>query len=170
MPGSEVVDLVDADDDVVGSATIRKCLEEGLLHRAVAVLVVRSNGRFVLQQRSKRDLWQPGLWTISSTGHVRKGEEYKAAAQRELMEELGIGGRLEQVRKYRMPRISEKGLTEHEWVCLFTCRTDSPCQIDRGELESTKEVTEAQLRNMLDAGPLTADAKTILADYLDRKS
>lgn len=160
------MDLVDADDRVIGSSTIARCLEEGLLHRAVAVLVLRPGGAFVLQQRSRHDLWQPGLWTISSTGHVRKGEAYEDAARRELNEELGLEGELTPGRKYLLPPISEGELTEHEWVAFFTCRTDSPCRIDPVELESVREVTEEDLRGMLADGPLTRDARTILTDYL----
>ena len=65
-----------------------------------------------------------------------------------------------------MAPISETGLTEDEWVAFFTCRTDSRCRIDPVELESVKEVTEKVLRGMLVDGPLTRDARTILADYL----
>ena len=163
-----MVDLVDARDRVTGSATVARCLEEGLLHRAVAVLVVRSDGRFVLQQRSHSDRWHPGLWTISSTGHVKKGEDYMTAAQRELSEELGISARLTPVRKYRLPPLSNRGLTELEWVSFYTCRTDARCSIDPVELEGVKEVSEPELRPMLGSGALTPDAKIILADFLGR--
>lgn len=170
MGTDEQVDLVDLHDNVVGTSTIAGCLKDGLLHRAVAVLVLRTAGTFVLQQRSRRDLWQPGLWTISSTGHVKRGESYEEAAGRELGEELGLSGDLTLVRKYLLPPISERGLTEREWVTLFTCRTDSRCRIDPVELETVREVTEEELRTMLADGPLTPDAKTILTDYLSRKS
>lgn len=170
LPDDEMVDLVDAQDRVVGSATIRRCLEGSLLHRAVAVLVTRSDGRFVLQRRSLRDMWQPGLLTISSTGHVKQGEGYEAAAKRELKEELGLEGRLAPVRKYTMPALSYNGLTEHEWVSLFTCQTDSPCTIDPAELDGVREVTEGELRNLLEGGQVAPDAKVILTDFLKRKS
>ena len=169
IPGDEFVDLVDAHDAVVGRATIGRCLREGLLHRAVAVQIVRSNGKFLLQQRSRRDVWHPGLWTLSSTGHVKEGEGYGAAARREMREELGIEGKLEPVRKYKMPRFTDKGSTEYEWVSFFLCFTDSKCAIDPVELEGVKEVTEGELRAMVAGGPLTPDAKLILADYLKRK-
>ncbi|HMD78774.1 MAG TPA: isopentenyl-diphosphate Delta-isomerase, partial [Nitrososphaerales archaeon] len=68
MPGLEEVDLVDDDDLVIGSARLSDCLAKGLLHRAVAVLVLRRTGTVVLQRRSESDLWNPGLWTISCTG------------------------------------------------------------------------------------------------------
>lgn len=129
-------------------------------------MVIRGTGKLLLQQRSRRDLWQAGLWTISSTGHVKIGESYEVAAARELGEELGIQGELHLVRKYLLPPISERGMIEHEWVALFTCRTDSPSAIDTVELESVREVTEEELRDMIADGPLTQDAKTILTDYL----
>jgi len=167
---AEVVDLVDANDRVVGNVTIKRCLEEALLHRAVAVLVIRSSGKFVLQQRSRRDRWHPGLWTISSTGHVRKAEGYESAARRELKEELGMSARLSPVRKYLIPPLSDRGLTEREWVYLYTSRTDAPCIIDPVELEGVKEFTVDEVLGLLDGGPLTPDAKIILADFLKRGS
>lgn len=170
MPGEERVDLVDDQDRVVGEATISECLEKSLLHRAVAVLVLRTSGKFVLQQRSRGDLWHPGLWTISSTGHVKKGEGYDSAARRELKEEIGIDAPLREVRRYHMPPMSQNGLTENEWVALFACVTDSPCTVDPVEVEGVKDLTEAELREMLRSGPLTPDAKIILADYLERRS
>jgi isopentenyl-diphosphate Delta-isomerase len=170
LTSKEVVDLVDLEDAVVGSATVRECLERGLLHRAVAVLVIRSNGKFVLQQRSHDDLWHPGLWTISSTGHVKKGERYDAAALRELGEELGIVAPLAFKEKFKMPPLADRGLTELEWVSFFTCSTDDPFTVDPVELEGAKDFSEGELREMIKGGTLTPDAKIILAVYLDRWS
>jgi len=166
MPAGEMIDLVDERDVVTGTATISDCLEKGLLHRAVAVLVVRSNGEFLLQQRSKRDLWHPGLWTLSSTGHVKTGEAYGDAAARELSEELGISARLLQLNKRLLPPIRSGRLTEREWVALYVTRTDIPCSIDRTEVESVKEVAVPQLRRMFDEGSMTPDAVILLTEYL----
>ena len=166
MPGGEVVDLVDGQDNVVGTSTIEECVIGGLLHRAVAVLVVRSTGRFVLQLRSKSDMWHPGLRTISSTGHVRSGESYYAAAARELREELGIEGRLVRVKKYLLPPITSGSLTEHEWVTLFTCKSDAPCRVDPVELEGVEEVSESRLRELASDDSMTPDARIILTEHL----
>ncbi len=168
MPGDEVVDTVDEHDAVTGRATIRECLERGLLHRAVAVLVIRSNGNFLLQQRSKRDLWHPGLWTLSSTGHVRAGEAYGQAASRELNEELGLRAELLHPRKHLLPPIQSGGLTEREWVTSYAARTDLPCTIDRSEVETVKEVDEPTLGRMFDDASMTPDSVIILSDLLKR--
>jgi isopentenyldiphosphate isomerase len=163
---NEPIDLVDESDRVVGTSTVRKCLERGLLHRAVAVLVVRTNGRFVLQQRSKSDLWHPGLWTLSSTGHVKTGETYEEAAARELLEELGIRSRLRRLDKYLLPPISVGGLTEWEWVTLYTSESDSQVSIDRKELEGAEDFDQRRARIMIDEGLLTPDAVFLLGEYL----
>jgi isopentenyldiphosphate isomerase len=163
----EMLDVVSEDDAVTGTATIKDCLGKGFLHRAVAVLVVRSDGRFLLQQRSRRDRWHPGLWTLSSTGHVIAGEGYDHAAVRELSEELGITAELVNVKKLLLPEMKSGGLTEREWVTLYVARTDMPCSIDRNEVESAEEFDEPRLRRMFGDGSMTPDAVVLLTDYLE---
>ena len=162
-----MLDVVSDDDAVTGTATIKDCLGKGLLHRAVAVLVVRSDGRFLLQQRSRGDRWHPGLWTLSSTGHVMAGETYDHAAARELSEELGIAAELVNLKKLLLPEMKSGGLTEREWVTLYVARTDMPCSIDRNEVESAEEVNEPRLRRMFGDGSMTPDAVTLMTDYLE---
>ena len=169
MPPDEIVDLVNEHDIVIGTASIRDCLEKGLLHRAVAVLVVRRNGEFLLQQRSKRDAWHPGLWTLSSTGHVKTGEAYDEAASRELREELGISARLARLGKRLLRPIQSGGFTEREWVVLYRTRTDKACSIDSEEVEGVKGVAASQLRTMIDDGSMTPDAVILLTEYLEHQ-
>jgi len=169
LPTEEEVDLVSEFDDVTGSSSLGECLKRGLLHRAVAVLVTRSTGEFVLQQRSKQDLWHPGLWTLSSTGHVQKGEAYEAAARRELEEEIGIKTELRFVRKHLLPPIRSGKLTEREWVAFYVARSDLRCSIDKKELEGVKDVDATLLRSMLVGGSMTPDAVIILHDYLNER-
>ena len=63
----------------------------GFYHRAVHVWVVAPASREVLLQRraDTKDSW-PGLWDISSAGHVSAGQASAHAAGRELEEELGL--------------------------------------------------------------------------------
>ena len=160
------MDLVDSEDRVTGEARISDCLERGLLHRAVAVIVIRSDGRLVVQQRNRKDLWHPGLWTLSSTGHVKKGESYEDAARRELKEEIGIEGPLSEVKKFELPPIRSGALTEHERLTLFTCKSDSPCVIDPVELEGVREVSSGELKEMAKDERMTPDARIVLSDFL----
>jgi len=86
----EIVDLVDADDRVIG--TVRKIetdRDPSLVHREVAVLVHR-DGELLWQLRSARKAVMALTWDIACAGHVTAGEEPLAAAHRELREELGF--------------------------------------------------------------------------------
>ncbi|MDG6918849.1 MAG: NUDIX domain-containing protein [Nitrososphaerota archaeon] len=141
-------------------------MEGGLLHRAVAVVVSRSDGKVILQQRSRKDRWQPGMWTLSCTGHVKRGESYEEAASRELAEELGLRSSLATLGKYLLPPIREGELIEREWVALFAASTDAPINIDPVELESVEGFDGEGLRAMVEGGGLTPDASLLLEEYL----
>lgn len=167
-PKSEEVDLVDDEDRVVGSAPLSECLSRGLRHRAVAVLVLRSNGTVLLQRRSERDLWNPGLWTLSCTGHVKRGETFAQAAGRELSEELGLASPLRELWKILLPPFREGSLTEREWVTMYDTRTDSVAAPDPVELAEVKEVSLKELDRLIMGGPLTEDARILLRRYRDQ--
>ncbi len=165
MGGEELVEVVDREDEAVGRAPLRACLREGLLHRAVAVLVVRPDGTLLLQRRSVRDLWHPGRWTLSCTGHVKAGETYLQAAKRELGEELGISARVTPVAKLLLPRIRSRGLIEWEHVSLFVSSSGAEPTPDPVELEEVRPLKADEVKKMMRGRRLTPDAKILLASY-----
>ena len=85
---------------------------------------------------------------------------------RELQEELGLSSTLQSKGKFLLPPLTDGKLTEHEWVALFTAKTDAQVAIDPVELESVRDVTLAELREMVSGGALTQDAKVLLRAYL----
>ncbi|KAL5825376.1 hypothetical protein ACOSQ3_021439 [Xanthoceras sorbifolium] len=64
---------------------------DGDYHRAVHVWIfAESTQELLLQRRADcKDSW-PGLWDISSAGHISAGDSSLTTAQRELYEELGV--------------------------------------------------------------------------------
>lgn len=87
---SEVYDVIDSQDRVIGQATRREVhANPSLVHRSITILLVRGRDIF-LQKRSLTKDSFPGIWTCSVAGHVDSGETYEQAAFRELKEELGI--------------------------------------------------------------------------------
>ncbi|KAI4355865.1 hypothetical protein L6164_004596 [Bauhinia variegata] len=64
---------------------------DGDYHRAVHVWIfAESTQELLLQRRAdSKDSW-PGLWDISSAGHISAGDSSLITARRELQEELGI--------------------------------------------------------------------------------
>ncbi|KAJ7962724.1 Nudix hydrolase 3 [Quillaja saponaria] len=64
---------------------------DGDYHRAVHVWIFAENTQELLLQRRAdcKDSW-PGLWDISSAGHISAGDSSLITARRELHEELGV--------------------------------------------------------------------------------
>jgi isopentenyl-diphosphate delta-isomerase type 1 len=86
---SEIFDIVDAEDRVVGQAPRGEVHAKKLLHRAIHVMVHDAAGKLFLQRRSLGKDSFPGCWDSSCSGHLDAGEDYLTAARRELGEEIG---------------------------------------------------------------------------------
>lgn len=172
MPVDELVDIVNEEDEVVGTRTLRECLKFGLLHREVTVFVRNSKGDILLQQRSRTDDWLPRMWTASCTGHVKSGENPGLAAGRELKEELGISVYPSYLFKFLVPEIRYHEKIEREINLVFEATSDDPIQFDKGEVEqvlffSTRDCKEF-FKSKSDT--ITLDARIAFQKYVDAKN
>lgn len=105
----EWVDVVDAQGERTGSrVTKREAHARGLRHASVHTWIVTPRGELLVQRRALTKENHPGLWDISSAGHVSAGESPVDAAVREMAEELGV-----QVDAGELQRL---GRTEERWV------------------------------------------------------
>lgn len=87
---TELLDIVDHDDSVIGTATRGEIHQQGLMHRSVHIIVLDGAGRVLLQKRSMQKDQCAGMWDTACAGHVESGQSYAETAPRELQEELGI--------------------------------------------------------------------------------
>jgi hypothetical protein len=83
----ELLDVVDENDNVITVKTRGEIHAQGLMHRAVHILVFNSDGELFLQKRSLSKDEQPGKWDSSAAGHLDSGEDYHDCARREIAEE-----------------------------------------------------------------------------------
>ena len=88
----EAVDLIDEQNRVIGWARRAEVRAKNLLHRGVAVLCGTSRGEIYVHRRTATKDVFPALYDMFVGGVVGRGEEYHAAARREIAEELGIAG------------------------------------------------------------------------------
>ncbi|NDV62092.1 NUDIX domain-containing protein [Puniceicoccales bacterium CK1056] len=145
----ELFDVVDREDRVVGQAPRGVVHAEGLLHRAVHVLVQRQNGDFFLQKRSMEKDCHPGCWDSSSSGHLDSGEAYDEAAVRELREELGI--EVDQLAQIASLPASE--MTGQEFVRIYLARHEGPFTLHPGEISDGRWVSVEELNKWLQERP-----------------
>jgi isopentenyl-diphosphate delta-isomerase type 1 len=127
----EIFDIVDQNDRVTGQAPRSRVHAERLRHRAIHVLVHDPAGRIYLQKRAERKDNHPGVWDSSCSGHLAAGEDYAAAAIRELAEELGIATNPPPKEILAIPACAE---TDNEFVRVFEATHAGEVRPDPSEI------------------------------------
>lgn len=154
----EIID--DATGAVIGTAPRSRCHgDPSLVHRSVHVVVYHPDGRVLLQKRSANKDIQPGKWDTAVGGHLDVGEDYAAAARREMREELGLAGDLPLCHLFDYKVRNER---ESENVRVFAVTTAGPFALQREELDDARFFSLAALRARVAAGDV-ADLTPVLA-------
>lgn len=148
----ELFDIVDEQDRVIGQAPRSACHgNPDLVHRVAHVLVFNSAGQLLLQKRSMSKDVQPGRWDTSVGGHLDAGEDYQAAALREMGEELGIFDQpLSPLYSYPHRNSFESENVTSYWICY-----DGPVVFDVQEIETVAYFSAKEIAQMLGSGRLT---------------
>ena len=128
----DIFDVVNDRDEVIDRRPRSEVHRLGLRHRAAHILAFNSLGQVFLQKRSMRKDRQPGLWDSSASGHVDSGEDYDAAAVRELREEIGLALAQPPQRLFKINACAE---TDQEFVWVYRCEAEGPFELNRDEIE-----------------------------------
>ncbi len=146
----ELLDVVNGEDAIIGQASREKIHRNGLRHRAVHILVFNDEDDILVQRRALTKRCAPGLWDSSAAGHVDAGEAYRAAAQREVEEELGISTLDGLTYLFKLPASEATG---SEFVEVFQTLASQVVQPDPTEIMDYRWCTWAALDIWLDAEP-----------------
>ena len=115
----EKVILVDENDTQVGLMPKLEAHQKGLLHRAFSIFIFNSNHQLLLQKRAISKYHSGGLWTNTCCSHPREGEETINAANRRLIEEMGIKTNLRKVFDFIYKAELDNELIENEFDHVF---------------------------------------------------
>lgn len=118
MKEIEVI-LVDEHDNPIGLMPKMEAHQKGVLHRALSVFLFDLNGNWMLQKRASTKYHSPDLWTNTCCSHPYPNEDTKKAAERRLVEEMGIQSELTKVLSFVYRAELENGLIEHEFDHVF---------------------------------------------------
>jgi isopentenyldiphosphate isomerase len=126
----EEVDVVDAEDRVIGRATRAEMRARRLRHRAAYILVFNSRGELFVHRRTAGKDVYPSTWDVAIGGVVEAGESYERAAERELGEEIGLHGAA-------LDRVADLRYADRETRIngrVFRCTYDGPLRLQAEEI------------------------------------
>lgn len=90
MPRSELLEVVNEQDEVIGQETRDTIHTAGLLHREIHVWFITPDGSIIFQHRAKNKDTYPDLLDATVGGHVEIGQTYEQTAVKETKEETGV--------------------------------------------------------------------------------
>lgn len=142
----ELFDIVDKQDNVVGTTDKKTAHETGQLHRVGAVYVFDDEGRLYVQVRKTGS----GLYDHSVGGHISKGETYLQGTAREAQEELGITQPLKELSIF----YSDELPTMQHMFGLYTCVAEPTWKfIPNEEVEEIIPMEIQDIRDLMIKSP-----------------
>jgi isopentenyldiphosphate isomerase len=143
----EIVDAVDVDDRVVGAVSRAALKADGSNFRVVHVLVLDGRGRILIQRLAPSKASSFALGS-SVAGHVRSGESYASAAQREAREELGV--QLDALRDLGTTWLDEG--PRRKFIGVFLAQHEGPFTLDATEVAEASFLPVGEIRRLLREG------------------
>jgi len=142
----ENVILVDEQDKAIGIMEKQRAHVEGALHRAFSIFIFNSEKKLLLQKRASSKYHCGGLWTNTCCSHPRENEVLQDAANRRLVEEMGMTCELTPIFSFVYKAQFENGLTEHEFDHVFFGESNQIPSINRDEVEDFRFVAIEELQ------------------------
>lgn len=149
----EEVILVDSQDNQIGTMEKIEAHKKGLLHRAFSILLFNNQGEMLIQQRAESKYHSPGLWTNACCSHPRPNETVMQAAERRLMEEMGIQCELEKAFDFIYKTRLDKDMIEHELDHVLIGRFEGEPDINLAEVASWKYMSPEDILSDMRANP-----------------
>jgi len=142
---TEIFDIVDEHDEVIGSASREEVHRKGLKHRSVHLLVFNRKGEVLLQKRSMQKDTFPDTWDSTVSGHVDSGEDYDQSVIRESIEEMGIEFDSVPEKMFKITACEETG---QEFCWIYRHHHDGPFFPNEDEISEARWFSPEELENL----------------------
>ena len=145
--------LVDENDHSNGTITKQAAHQQPLLHRAYSILIFRSNGELILQQRALHKYHSAGLWSNTCCSHPLPGLPTQRCASSRLKEEMGIDTPLTEIGTLSYHLKLADDLFESEFNHVFCGHSDALVLPNNEEVVDWQTMTLEQLGNEIQNQP-----------------
>ncbi|MCF8268756.1 MAG: isopentenyl-diphosphate Delta-isomerase [Crocinitomicaceae bacterium] len=159
--------LVNKHDQEIGTMEKMEAHVQGMLHRAFSVLIFNSKGQLLIHRRAYGKYHSEGLWTNTCCSHPLPGETIVAAANRRLMEEMGMETPLAPLFSFIYRAELENNLVEHELDHVLIGFTDDQPVVNPEEVSDYKWVSMHEIEEDIEQheAQYTAWFKKIVLEY-----
>ena len=148
-----MVILIDEKDSPIGEMGKMEAHELGCLHRAFSVFIVNSKDEILIQQRALNKYHSAGLWTNSCCSHPFPNEDTLTAANRRLIEEIGLKANLKYLFKFKYKVAFSNQLIEHEIDHVFIGNSDDVPKINPKEVNDYKYMKYTDIKSDIKQNP-----------------
>lgn len=144
-----MVDVVDKNDKVIGTAPKTDVYKKGLSNRIVHIFVINPDlGEIFIQKRGATVRYLPNHYCTSAGGHVMAGEDYSNAAQREMKEEIGLDVDLRLVDKF-IYDCPETNPSTPRFISLYIAFANHGFKLSKDEVSEGFFVTPKEFERIL---------------------
>jgi len=148
----EVLDVVDLSDQVIGTASKIDVYKKGLSNRIVHIFLINSSTKKIFIQKRGDDVrYLPGYYCTSAGGHVGSGEDYQQAAERELVEEIGIKEPITLVDKF-IYQCPETNPATPRFISLYICNSEDGVVFNDGEVKDGSYLSIFEIDEIINKG------------------
>lgn len=130
MVEDEIVDILDAEGNVVGQVSREEAERDNHTTENVLIFIFTPSGKVWAQLRPVTKKHYPGLWDISACGGLVSGETAAEAARRETLEEMGIETELHHVESFLNIFPAEDGTERRRMSHLYIGISDQTPQLN----------------------------------------
>lgn len=141
-------------------------IENGDYHLVVSVCVFNSEGEMLIQQRQVDKHGWPNRWDITAAGSATAGETSLQAAQRELLEEVGLKGNFLNKRPILSVNFS-RGF--QDYYCLTQEVDINSLILQQEEVQAVKWASREIIMKMIDTGEFIPYYKSLISTFFDMK-
>jgi len=160
MVSLEIWDIYDKDRNKTGKTMERGgVFAENSYHMVVHVCIFNSDGKMLIQQRQPFKEGWSNMWDITVGGSAISGDSSQTAAERELLEEIGLKMDLTNIR----PQLTVNFEVGFDDYYLIESNVDiEGLQLQHEEVQRVKWATKEDIYQMLDSGEFIPYYKNLL--------
>ena len=163
----ELWDIYDKDRIKTGKTMVRGAeFEPDSYHMVVHVCIFNNKGEMLIQQRQPFKEGWPNMWDITVGGSATMGDSSQDAAEREVLEEIGLKLDLQQVRPHLTINF-DKGFDD-----VYLIEKDvniDTLTLQESEVQRVKWATIEEIFALLDSGEFIPYYKSLIQLLFDKR-